>query len=358
MRAVMFEAARKIDMVDIADPPDPRGDQVLVRPLLCGICGTDLHEYTDGPIVIPNAPHPLNSSQAPQILGHEFSAEVVDTGPDVTGLRPGQVCSVMPLLSCGRCPACRRGLPHLCAIMACTGLSDAWGGLADRALVAAGQCVPVPEELSPLQAALVEPTAVAAYGVDRGGVEPGDVVMITGAGPIGSLAAMYALVRGARLVIVFERNQARRERIATLVPGDGRIVSFEPGSGEAHSFVAEHTEGAGVDVAVECAGNEAALNTCLESVRGAGTVVQTALHTRPATISAELIAHRDLTLVGTWCYPTNDFGRIAGLMASGQLPAERVVTSRVPLEETVTGGFDRLVTQDNDEVKILIEVGA
>ena len=106
------------------------------------------------------------------------------------------------------------------------------------------------------------------------------------------------------------------------------------------------------------AGQESALNLCVDAVRPAGTVVQTALHIRPAAIRADVLALKDLTLAGTWCYPVQDFPRIVALVASGRLPVERVISSVVPLESAVTGGFDRLITRGTGEVKVLIEVGA
>jgi (R,R)-butanediol dehydrogenase/meso-butanediol dehydrogenase/diacetyl reductase len=242
--------------------------------------------------------------------------------------------------------------------MACTGLSSAWGGLAGLAIVAAAQVVPVPEQVTAQQAAIVEPAAVAAYGVDRGRLQPGQTVLITGAGPIGSLAAMYALAGGARRVIVSEPDPARRERAASLGEGLGEVVTVDPSAGQAGDLVADLTGGIGADRAVECAGHESALALCVDAVRPAGTVVQTALHIRPAALRADTLAVKDLTLIGTWCYPVTDFPRVAGLIASGRLPVERVVSSVVPLEQAVPGGFEPLITRGSGEVKVLIEVGA
>ena len=87
-------------------------------------------------------------------------------------------------------------------------------------------------------------------------------------------------------------------------------------------------------------------------------MVQTALHIRPAALRADTLAIKDLTLIGTWCYPVTDFPRVAGLVASGRLPVERVVSSVVPLEPAVSGGFEQLITRGSGEVKVLIEVGA
>jgi len=358
MRALRFHQARELSVEKVPEPGPPGPGEVLLRPVMCGICGTDLHEYTDGPIVTPARPHPLTGAELPQIMGHEFSAVVVGAGDGVAQVREGDLCTVMPLISCGRCPECLVGRNHLCRTMACTGLSSAWGGLAELAIVSAGQVVPVAESVTPQQAALIEPAAVAAYGVDRGRLQPGQTVLITGAGPIGSLAAMYALAGGARRVIVSEPDPVRRQRAAGLGVGLGEVVTADPAAGPVTELIADLTGGLGADLAVECAGHESALNLCLDAVRPAGTVVQTALHIRPAAIRAETLALKDLSLIGTWCYPVQDFPRIVGLVASGRLPAERVISSVVPLESAVSGGFEPLVTRGSGEVKVLIEVAA
>jgi (R,R)-butanediol dehydrogenase / meso-butanediol dehydrogenase / diacetyl reductase len=358
MRALRFHQARELCVEKVPEPGPPGPGEVLLRPVMCGICGTDLHEYTDGPIVTPARPHPLTGAELPQIMGHEFAARVAAVGDGVSHVRGGDLCTVMPLISCGRCHECLLGLRHLCRTMACTGLSSAWGGLADLAIVSAGQVVPVPASMTPQQAALIEPTAVAAYGVDRGRLQPGQTVLITGAGPIGSLAAMYALAAGARRVIVSEPDPVRRQRAASLGVGLGEVVTADPAAGPVTDLVSELTGGIGADLAVECAGHESALSLCLDAVRPAGTVVQTALHIRPAAIRAEILALKDLSLIGTWCYPVQDFPRIVGLVASGRLPAERVISSVVPLESAVSGGFEPLITRGSGEVKVLIEVEA
>ena len=167
--------------------------------------------------------------------------------------------------------------------------------------------------MTPRQAALIEPAAVAAYGVDRGRLQPGQTVLITGAGPIGSLAAMYALAGGARRVVDLRaRPGPGGPRAASLGEGLGEVVTADPVAGPVTELVAELTGGIGADLAVECAGQESALNLCIDAVRPAGTVVQTALHIRPASIRAETLALKDLTLIGTWCYPVQDFPRVVG----------------------------------------------
>ena len=166
MRAAVFHDAKDIRVEDVAEPTSVGPHEVRLKPFWCGICGTDLHEYAVGPIVIPTSPHPLNGSTAPQILGHEFSGEVLEVGAEVTAVGVGDRVSVMPLLFCGACYFCRRGLNHLCTSMACVGLSDAWGGIAEQCVVPESKVSKLPDSMTDIQGALVEPTAVAAYGID------------------------------------------------------------------------------------------------------------------------------------------------------------------------------------------------
>ncbi len=297
---------------------------MLLRPFWCGICGTDLHEYAQGPIVTPDEPHRLNGSTIPQILGHEFSAEVVEVGAGVTRVWVGQRVSVMPLLFDGTCYYCVRGLNHLCVNMACIGLSYAWGGIAELAVVPEEKLTVLPDAVSDLQGALVEPAAVAAYGVDTAKVRPGDTVLITGAGPIGALAvALRGVARRARDRVGGEPDPGRAR------PRVRHRRGARPHAVDVAAYLKDLNGGIGADAVIECSGNERALQTALAAVRSAGHVSQTGLHTRPASIDPMVLSEHDITLTGTWCYPVFDFPRIVDLIARGRYPVEQVVTGRV-----------------------------
>ncbi|MDO9378400.1 MAG: 2,3-butanediol dehydrogenase [Nocardioidaceae bacterium] len=350
MRAAVFHGEHDIRVEDVEAPTGPGPGEVMLRPAWCGICGTDLHEYAMGPIVIPSAPHALNGSQLPQILGHEFSGEVVEVGADVTHVRVGQRVSVMPLLYCGSCFHCRRGRNHLCVTMACVGLSARWGGIAELAVVRADQVSVLPETVDDVQGALVEPAAVAAYGVDVAGVRPGDSVLVTGAGPIGALAALYATAAGAS-VVVSEVNPVRVALARSLDVGE--VV--DPTQVDVAQWARDWTDGVGVDAVIECSGNEAALQSALGAVRSAGRVSQTGLHTRPAAIDPMVLSEHDVTLAGTWCYPVYDWPRIIKLISSGRYPVEKVVTARIGMDDVVAGGFETLLSRTGDQVKVLVE---
>lgn len=350
MKAAVFHAAGDVRVEAVTAPGDVGAHEVLVRPYWCGICGTDLHEYAMGPIVTPAHPHPLNGSTIPQILGHEFSAEVVEIGAEVTTVRVGDRVTAMPLLFDDECYYCRRGLNHFCTKMACVGLSYPWGGLAELAVLPERILTVLPHGVSELQGALVEPGAVAAYGVDTGQVRPGDSVLITGAGPIGALAALYAAGLGAQ-VFVSEVNRSRQAFMREL----GVAEVLDPAMIDVAGHLKDLHDGVGVDAVIECSGNERALQTALASVRSAGRVVQTGLHTRPAAIDPMVLSEHDITLVGTWCYPVTDFPRIVSLIAAGRYPVEKVVSDRIPIDDVVQHGFEALLDPDGDRVKVLVD---
>jgi (R,R)-butanediol dehydrogenase/meso-butanediol dehydrogenase/diacetyl reductase len=349
MRAVVFHDRGRIDVEDVPEPGPLHTRQVRVRPLWCGICGTDLHEYTAGPIVTATRPHPLTGAMNPQVLGHEFSAVVEEVGSDVESVVGGDRVSIMPLIFCGRCDMCRRGANHLCRRMGCTGLSAATGGLSEQAVLEEYQVAPLPNEVSDIQGAIVEPAAVALYGAERGRIKGGDRVLVTGAGPIGALVALAASALGAGQVLISEPNRRRAAFAESL--GVGEVLS-DTGD-ELVQAIRDRTDGAGVDVAVECAGKEAALNTAIDAVRPQGTVVQTGLHVAPATTFPDRWASKDITIEATWCYGVTDWPRVIRLISSGRYPVERIVTSNLALDDVVTEGFDRLIDPQGDQVKVL-----
>jgi (R,R)-butanediol dehydrogenase / meso-butanediol dehydrogenase / diacetyl reductase len=354
VRAARYYGQHDIRVEQVPEPQIREPDDVLVEVAYCGICGTDLHEYSVGPIVTPATPHPLTGVTLPQILGHEFSARVAAVGAGVRDVAVGDRVSIMPAIVCGRCRYCRRGQGHLCVRFACTGLSAETGGLAEYALVKEYQVAKLPDEVSDIEGAVIEPAAVAAYGVERAGVTGGDVVLVTGAGPIGVLSAMYASAVGASTVIISEPNKNRSALAASL--DIGPVV--DPTTGELDELVAQLTGGDGVDLAVECSGSTPGLASCVRQTRKRASIVQTGLHTRPATLDAMALSEKDLTLYGSWCWRMTDWPRIIRMVASGDYPVGKAVTAQIPLDDVVTKGFDTLIDPQGDQLKVLVRSSA
>jgi (R,R)-butanediol dehydrogenase/meso-butanediol dehydrogenase/diacetyl reductase len=260
----------------------------------------------------------------------------------------------MPAIVCGRCTFCRQGLGHLCVRFACTGLSAETGGLAQYAVLKDYQVSRLPDEVSDVEGAVVEPASVAAYGVDRVGVRGGDIVLVTGAGPIGVLSAMYADALGAATVVIAEPNPNRAALARAMDIGP----VADPTQESFAATIAELTNGMGVDVVAECSGTTPGLTTAMNSVRTRGSIVQTGLHTKPATIDAMRLAEKDISYVGSWCYLIHDWPRIIRLIAAGKYPVAKAVTARIGLEQVVPQGFDVLVDPTGDQLKVLVSPAA
>jgi (R,R)-butanediol dehydrogenase/meso-butanediol dehydrogenase/diacetyl reductase len=356
MLALRFHTARDLRLEQIEEPPAPVGRQVLIRPVICGICGTDVHEYAEGPRRTTVEPHPLTGGRIPQILGHELSAMVVEVGADVSSVGCGDRVSVMPLSSCGECASCRSGHEQHCDRRASVGLRHPWGGMAKLALVHEDQVFAMPAGMSWEQGALIEPTAVSWAAVQTGAVSPGDAVLVTGAGPIGALAALAAVAAGAE-VLVSEPDPQRARHAAIL-----GVDVLDPRAVDIGEACRERRPG-GVDVAIECSGQGPALQTALGVLRPGGRVVQTGLPTQPVTLDVASLMLRGLSIVGSVGYPLRSWPVLMEEVASGRLPAERVVTGHVDMESAVQDGFERLLTpaaqadEEHPAVKILVDVG-
>lgn len=355
MKAVRFHAAKDIRVEDVPPPSERLGaHDVLIKPLVTGICGTDLHEYIAGPIVTPQKPHIYTGAANPQILGHEFSAVVADKGSGVSNVKVGDRVSIQPLISPRDDYYGRRGLYHLSEKMGCVGLSWAWGGMSELAVVNDYNVAVVPKGVSDVQAAMIEPAAVAVYAADRGGVTSGSTVLISGLGPIGALTLLAVRAAGAAVVFVSEPNAYRRNLAKQLVPD---AICLDPTREDVAAYIKAHTEeGVGVDVAIECVGLEASLNSCAASVRRQGKVVQTGLHMKPAAIDAMLWALKDITVEATWCYPVQSWPRIIRMVEAGLLPVEKICTAQIAADDVVGKGFDALLDKSVNHMKILVTV--
>jgi (R,R)-butanediol dehydrogenase / meso-butanediol dehydrogenase / diacetyl reductase len=356
MKALRFHAAKDLRFETIDSPgKKPPPGEVLIRNRCVGICGTDLHEYAYGPIFIPVEPHPFTKAQAPQILGHEFGGVVEAIGVGVSSVKAGDRVSVQPLIMprVGDYYA-ERGLFHLSSKLALAGLSWPWGGMAEYATLNEYNVQVIPDAMSDEEAALVEPAAVAVYACDRGGVEAGNSVLITGAGPIGQLTLLAARAAGAAQLFLSDINDARLEFAKSVLPD---IITINPKRGNAGDVVRSLTEGkVGCDVAIECVGNEHALKACLDAVRKQGVVVQTGLHPHENPLDWFQVTFKDIDIRGSWAYPTHYWPRVIRLISSGLLPAKKIVTKKITLDRAVSQGFDALLDPGGEQIKILIDL--
>ena len=226
MRAARWHGRGDVRVEDVPIP-DVGPDEVLLRVSWCGICGTDVEEYRDGPVVIPvDRPNALTGQRAPITLGHEFAGEVAAIGAGVEGLAAGDRVVPDICLSCGECWYCRRHEYALCVSWAAIGLHGD-GGLAEYVKVPARMCVALPDEIADDEAALIETTEVAVRAVRKAGIRLGDSVAIVGDGAVGLITLQVARAAGATTVILVG-HRAARLAIGRRLGADVAIDSRDP----------------------------------------------------------------------------------------------------------------------------------
>lgn len=300
-----------------ADTPQPPPGWALVEVAYTGICGTDL--------AIVHGKHPR--ARHGLILGHETSGRIVRAAP--TGPPVGTPVVVEPLISCGRCLACRKGDTHVCRNLGLYGI-DAPGSLARYVALPPEVLHEVPAGVDLRLATLVEPLAVAVHAVALSGLRPGDTVAVAGAGPIGILTALAARHAGARRVIVSETSPARRalaEQLGlTVVPPQGTLTAT----------ALELTDGEGADVTFDAAGHPAVAPDLTAATRVRGTVVIVAVHKGPAPVDLREVCFKELVVRGVRVYTTDDVLRAIELVADGSLGLDRLPTRAYPLADAAT----------------------
>jgi (R,R)-butanediol dehydrogenase/meso-butanediol dehydrogenase/diacetyl reductase len=349
VKAARFHGRNDIRIDDVPEP-EVRPGTVKIQVAWCGICGTDLHEYLEGPIFVPapGHPHPLSGEEAPVTMGHEFSGTIVDVGEGVQALSVGDNVVVEPYFVCDECPPCKAGNYHLCTKMGFIGLSGGGGGLGGIVVVDTRWVHKVGN--IPLdQAALIEPLSVAHHAVARSGAKPGDVALVGGSGPIGLLTAAVLKSQGVTTVIS-ELSAARKDKAISSGVADHVI---DPGQEDLQARLLELTDGVGADVAFECAGVNAVLDTLLTAVKPAGVVVNVSIWGRPATVDMQKIVLKEIDLRGTIAY-VRDHAEAIKLVQEGKVNLEPFITARIALEDLVEQGFNTLIHRNDTAVKILV----
>jgi (R,R)-butanediol dehydrogenase/meso-butanediol dehydrogenase/diacetyl reductase len=348
MRAARFHGRGDIRVDDVPDPQVGPG-QVEVGVDWCGICGTDLHEFLEGPIFIPQkgSPHPITGSELPVVMGHEFAGVVSALGPGVTGVREGDRVAVEPYYVCGECVACAAGRYNVCRKLGFVGLSGRDGGFAERCVVDARWVHPL-GDLPTDVGALVEPLAVGYHAVRLSGLRPGGTAAVFGAGPIGLVTTSALKAAGAGRVIVVEPAAARKAKAA----GAGADEVVDPTGTDVPDAIRDLT-GGGADVAFECAGVDAVLAAAIGSVRPGGTVVNVAIWGHVPRVAMNDLVLSEVTVLGSLAY-CGDHADTIALLRDGKVDAEQFITGRIGLADLVDGGFRELIDNKEENVKILV----
>jgi len=349
VKAAVWHGRRDVRVEDVPEPPSPPPGQVKVEVVWCGICGTDLHEYLGGPLYIPtDAPHPLTGAQAPIILGHELSGQVVEVGSGVTRVKVGDRVALCPIIGCQECEWCTSGWMGLCTNIAFLGSSWHGGGFSPYVNVYDYMCYQLPPEVPYEVGALVEPFAATFRAVKQARVKAGETVAIIGAGPIGLMALQSARMAGAGQVIAFEPTAKRREW--ALQCGASAVV--DPMRQDPLAVIRHLTDGAGADVVIECAGLEATGILAGRVARRRGRVVVMGVFERPALLDYTNLVYGEKTMMGSMG-GYGVFEEAIQVMAEGKFNGEPLITGKITLDDILTG-FDALIQHQEEHVKILV----
>ena len=347
MRAAVLVADGRIEIQDRPDP-SPGPGQVLIAPAYASICGTDQHVF---------AGEFAGRVKYPLIQGHEFCGRVVSAGAGVTEPRPGDRVAVDPIIPCMRCPACLIGRMSGCQRLKLLGV-DLDGGFATRVVAGAGSCFPVPAGLSERHAALAEVYSIGCHATRRAQVDPGDVVVILGAGKLG-LAVLENIRRtAARLVIVTDLVPERLETALAL----GADEAIDVRSEDPVRRVMDLTGGAGADRVLEAVGHAKLvgpnpaepMTQAVAMVRAAGRVVVLGQGPVPAPIAFKPFVWKEAEIIASRV-SLGEFPRALAMLAEGRFHPQRLISHVVPLERAAEA-YAILADPAQRALKVLLEI--
>lgn len=327
-----------VRLQDMAEPMVKDGS-VIVEVNSCGICGTDLHVYHD---TFKNYP--------PVILGHEFSGRVIEKGKQTDGIDVGDRYSVLGALTviCNNCEYCHSGEFMFCKAKRGMG-HGVNGAFAKYVAARPDQLYATASHISDDVSALVEPFAVAVHAITEiARLQFGDIVLLSGPGPIGLLLLKLLLAQGVKVIVAGTDEDTEKLKTATDW-GAHRAVSVN--SENLQAIIRDETQGRGVDIAFETAGAEASAANCLQALRPLGQYVQVGHFGKEITIPFDLSAFRQLQIMGSVGYTRATWDRAISIINQGKVDLEAVISHRLPLSEWKKG-FDLM--DQRKSMKILL----
>ncbi len=346
MKALVYHGPNDLRLQDHPDPQISDED-VLLKVVSAGICGTDLRIYHGG-----HRKYPAGTIRIP---GHEVVGDVVALGSSVRGISVGQRFVVAPNWGCGHCRQCITGNNNRCANYGALGITED-GAFAEymrvpAPAIAQGDLIPLSPDVDPAAAAMIEPFACVLRGQEAlGGIHPEDLVVVMGAGPIGILHIMFARLQGARRVIVSEMLGARLDQAAEA--GADRVVNLER-ENLAEVVMAE-SDGQGADAIIVAApshkGQEDAIQ--ISAIGGRINFFGGLPKDRPTTVlDSNAIHYKEILVTGTTACSTADCWKAAQIVASGRLDLSQVISEQFPMSQAIEA-FDK--AEDRSSLKIVL----
>jgi L-iditol 2-dehydrogenase len=321
---------------------DPGPGEAQVRIEYVGICGSDLHSYSEGAVGDTPAVFPM-------VIGHEPAGRIVKLGPGVTGWRAGERAAFEPAIYCYHCEYCLAGRHNVCARLRFMSTPGDPGFFREYANIPALSLIPIPDRVTTAQATLIEPLAVVLHSIKLAKLGMGETAAVFGAGPIGLMTAIALKLAGASRVWIADPVAERRElaeRIATP-----RVL--DPKAADPVREILRETGGRGVDLAVDCAAKENTINQAIHAARSAGRVMITGIPdgvTFPIEFSP--MRRKELTLYNVR-RSSHDNDAAAALLSARLDLFAPMITHERPLER-IGEAFDMVENHRDGAAKVLI----
>lgn len=343
MHALVLEKKHELSLrdFDVAETLGPHDVRIALRTV--GICGSDVHYYTHGaigPFVV----------RAPMILGHEASGVVVEVGDAVTSLAVGDRVCMEPGIPDANSKATQLGIYNLDPAVRFWATPPIHGVLRPTVVHPAAFTFKLPDNVSFAEGAMVEPLAVGMHAATKARIKPGDVAVVTGAGPIGMVTALSALAGGCSRVIMSDVQQPKLDLAATLGP----ITPVNVASESLVDAVNQATDGWGADIVFECSGNPRASADVFKPLCPGGTVVYVGMPTETIAYDVVYAATKEARVEHVFRY-AHVYPRAIALMASGKLDVKPLITDIFPFADSVAA-FDFAVNMPPTSVKAQIVV--
>ncbi len=340
MKAALLSAWNSLSLTEL-DKPVPTGKQALIKVRYGGVCGSDITVYRGLHM----------TATVPRVLCHEIlgTIETLPEGYDGP-FKAGERVLMNPVISCGKCPACRADRLNVCEKLELLGIHQN-GGFEEYTVVNTEKLVHVPDELPDIVAVLGEPFAVGRHVCRRAGVSPETRVLVIGAGTIGQVVAMNAKCLGARSVTVSEINPGRLALAAKL-----ELETIDPNAEDIRARTAEITEGVGFDIVIDAAGAKASLLQLPDLCRVGGTILSLGLSGAAVEFILGKISFREQEIIGSRLYSQKDFEDGVAVLSelARKLPIREMVSDIYPLTQ-ITEAFEKMMTGRNNG-KIVIDV--
>jgi D-xylulose reductase len=343
VKAVVLEERDKLSLRDI--PVEEKLGRRDVRIALrnVGICGSDVHYYTHGKI----GPFEV---RAPMILGHEASGVIVEVGADVTELKEGDRVCMEPGIPDPSSKASRLGMYNLDPAVRFWATPPVHGVLRPTVVHPADFTFKLPDNVSLKAAAMVEPLATGVHGATKAEIKPGDIAVVTGAGPIGLVTLLAARAAGCARVIVSDVDEAKLELAKQL----GAAVTVDARSQNLVDVTTRETDSWGVDVAFECSGNQKVAPSLFDAICPGGRVVFIGMPVAPTSYDVTHAAIKEARVEHIFRY-AHVFPRCVAMLASGDIDVTPLITKTFGFEDSIRA-FEFATKPPTGSVKVQIEM--